>query len=116
MDPGRLLRETRLERGLDQADLARRAGTTQTYISRIERGAVSPSLTTLERLLHAMGRRLRVSVEPLPHGNASKSSLRSDLRDLTPDERVEQAMELSAFLTDVAASAAEQGQSARGTR
>lgn len=114
MDAGRLLRDARLERGLDQVDLARRAATTQTYISRIERGAVSPSLKTLERLLHAMGKRLRVGVEPLPHGNSSQSALRSDLHDLTAAERVEQAMELSAFLTDLAASAAEGGEDAHG--
>ena len=100
-----LLRQARRERGLDQAALARRAGTTQTYVSRIERGAVSPSLRTLERLLHAMGRRLVVGTEPLPTGNASRSQLRADLRDLSVAQRVEQAMELSTFLTGLAAEA-----------
>jgi transcriptional regulator with XRE-family HTH domain len=105
MDGGKLLRETRHEHGLDQADLARRAGTTQTYISRIERGAVSPSLRTLRRLLNAMGVDLRLGVAPLSPGNVSASDLRSDLRNLTPEERVDQAMELSEFLTDLAATA-----------
>ena len=105
MTAGELLRQARRERGLDQAALARRAGTTQTYVSRIERGAVSPSLRTLERLLHAMGRRLVVGTEPLPTGNASRLQLRADLRDLSAAQRVEQAMELSAFLTELAAGA-----------
>jgi transcriptional regulator with XRE-family HTH domain len=107
VDAGKLLRETRLERHLDQSELARRAGTTQTHVSRIERGAVSPSLRTLRRLMLAMGVDLRLSVEPLPVGNQSLRDLRSDLRELTAEERVDQAIELSEFLTDVAGTAAE---------
>ena len=96
MDAGALLRAVRSERGLDQAALARRAGTTQTSVSRVERGAVSPSLTTLERLFHAMGRRLSGGGEPLPHGNAPVGALRAQLLDHSPEERVAEAMELSA--------------------
>jgi transcriptional regulator with XRE-family HTH domain len=107
MDVGTLLRETRAERGIGQAELARRAGTTQTYISRVERGAVSPALTTLDRLFHAMGYRLSLDVEPLPHGNASTRDLHADLRGRTPEERVADAMELSEFLSGVAAAATE---------
>lgn len=105
VDPGQLLRRTRVARGLKQAELAYRAGTTQSYISRVERGAVSPSMFTLNRILHAMGQRLRLDVEPLPHGNVTAHELRSDFRALTAGERVERAMELSAFLTGTAASA-----------
>lgn len=101
-----LLRQARIERGLDQATLARRAGTTQTYISRVERGAVSPSIKTLDRLLAAMGWQLALAVEPLSHGNVSTRALQVGLRESTPQERVDEAVELSAFLTDVAASAA----------
>jgi transcriptional regulator with XRE-family HTH domain len=105
MRAGELLRAARLERGLGQADLARRAATTQTYVSRVERGDVTPSVETLQRLLHAMGLRLRVEVEPLPIGNADSVRLRADFEASTPEERVEAAMALSRFLTEVAASA-----------
>lgn len=101
-----LLRQARLQRGLDQARLARRAGTTQTYISRIERGVVSPSTKTLTRLFAAMGLRVSLRLEPLSHGNASGERLREDWRGLSAEQRVEEAMQLSEFLTDVAASAA----------
>lgn len=107
---GPLLRSARRERGLDQAGLAARAGTTQTYISRIERGDVSPSLGTMERLMHAMGLELALEVRPLSPGNVALEDLRADLRELTPGQRVEQAMELSDFLTGVAESA-KRGQS-----
>jgi transcriptional regulator with XRE-family HTH domain len=107
MDGGALLRKTRLRLGLDQADLARRAGTTQTYVSRIERGVVSPSVRTLRRLMNAMGADLRMEAEPLSPGNASARDLRADFLELTPEQRVDEAMELSEFLTDLAATAAE---------
>jgi transcriptional regulator with XRE-family HTH domain len=103
MDAGSLLRETRRERGLDQAGLARRAGTTQSYVSRVERGAVAPSLKTLRRLLNAMGVDLRLQIETLSPGNVPAAQLRSDLRDLSPEQRLDHAIELSEFLTDVAA-------------
>jgi len=106
MDVGSLLREARLQRGLDQAQLARRAGTTQTYISRIERGVVSPSAKTLTRLFAALGRRISLRIEPLSHGNASEARLREDWRALSAEQRVDEAMQLSEFLTDVAAAAA----------
>jgi transcriptional regulator with XRE-family HTH domain len=54
-DVATLLRETRTRHGLSQARLARRAGTTQAVVSRIERGEASPSIATLRRLLGAMG-------------------------------------------------------------
>jgi transcriptional regulator with XRE-family HTH domain len=107
MDVGRLLRDTRLQHGLDQAQLAQRAGTTQTYISRVERGAVSPSTTTLARLFAAMGLRLSLTLEPLEHGNVSADRLRADWRERSAKERVDEAIELSEFLTGVAASAAD---------
>lgn len=102
---GELLKATRAARGLGQAELARRAGTTQNYISRIERGVVSPSFSTLERLMHAMGRRLVVGSEPLPIGNASRASLRSHRNERTAEARVREAMALSEFLTTVSAAA-----------
>jgi transcriptional regulator with XRE-family HTH domain len=60
MSTGALLRQTRERHGLSQRRLARRAGTTQAVVSRIERGLTSPSLDTVERLLAAMGWELDV--------------------------------------------------------
>lgn len=104
MEYGTLLRDARRRRGLDQADLARRAGTTQTYISRVERGEVSPSARTMQRLMHAMGLELVLGTRPLSPGNVSLEDLRADAT-LTAAERVRQAMEISDFLAGVAESA-----------
>ena len=58
MTPGRLIRETRERRGLSQERLARRVGTQQSGISRLEADEISPSVETLDKLLRAMGESL----------------------------------------------------------
>lgn len=67
MSPGELIRTARKRHGLSQARLALRAGTTQSAISRLERGERSPSIETLERLLLVMGERLELSTKPQEH-------------------------------------------------
>lgn len=52
---GELIREVRTRTGLTQAELARRAGTSQAAVARYESGDVSPVVSTLERLLAAAG-------------------------------------------------------------
>jgi transcriptional regulator with XRE-family HTH domain len=100
--PGELLREARTRRGLDQRTLARRAGTSQVQISRIERGQTSPTVETLARLLAVMGERLVLESEAV-RGNRSTADLRSDFNDLSAEQRVAQAGELSRSLTGIAA-------------
>jgi AcrR family transcriptional regulator/DNA-binding XRE family transcriptional regulator len=56
---GERLRATRVAQGLTQDDVARRAGFTNTYISKIERGAVALPPSTLARL----GKALKVTPE-----------------------------------------------------
>ncbi len=50
---------------LTQAELARRLGTTQSAVARLEGGGVSPSLATLRRYAEATGTRLTVGLAPL---------------------------------------------------
>jgi transcriptional regulator with XRE-family HTH domain len=59
-DAVELLQNARTRAGLSQRELARRAGTSQAMVARIERGQQSPSLATLERLVTACGLELRV--------------------------------------------------------
>lgn len=51
---------------MSQRRLAFRAGTTQAAISRIERGLVSPTFTTLRELMLAMGEEPVLSAHRLP--------------------------------------------------
>jgi hypothetical protein len=67
MTAGELIRSNRTRHGLSQAQLALRAGTRQSAISRLERDELSPSVATLELLLNAMGERLELGHSPLEH-------------------------------------------------
>ena len=49
---------------LTQAELARRLGTTQSAIARLEGGRVSPSFSTLRRYAEATGTRLTIGLVP----------------------------------------------------
>ena len=51
----RTLREHRQRRGWSQERLASTAGLDRSYVGDIERGAVSPTLQTLEKLSAALG-------------------------------------------------------------
>jgi transcriptional regulator with XRE-family HTH domain len=66
-----------------------RAGTDQGAISRIERGEISPTVETVERLLAAMGETLRLESEPL-EGHHDPLHLAA-MRQRTPAERLELA-------------------------
>lgn len=52
---GRTLRNLRLEAGLSQVDVARRAGIVATVLSAYERGRRQPSLEIASRIIEAMG-------------------------------------------------------------
>jgi len=102
-EAGSLIRDARGRHGISQATLARRAGTTQKQVSRIEGGEVSPSISTLARLLAAMGERLELRAVPGPYDNRSDDELRADLEHLTASERIAQTAALSRTLTGIAA-------------
>jgi transcriptional regulator with XRE-family HTH domain len=64
----------RARAGLTQEQLAKRMGTTQPVVARLESGRVRPSTRTLERFARATGSRLKVSFEPrLPQARAKNA-------------------------------------------
>jgi transcriptional regulator with XRE-family HTH domain len=82
MDGSPLVREARRRAGLSQAELAARAGTTQSAIARLERGRASASFRRVSELVEACGLELRVHLAPLPPLPASSPVLPEDLRAL----------------------------------
>ena len=65
MDRRSIAAEVRLARvgaGLTQGELARRTGTTQSAVSRMESGRVTPSLAALARVAAAVGRPITIVV------------------------------------------------------
>lgn len=91
MVSGDLLREARLRAGLTQDELAERAGTARSQISRYERGDVLPSLETLRRLVRACGLELGFRVFEADREEHDASLIAQTL-PLTPEERVERAV------------------------
>jgi transcriptional regulator with XRE-family HTH domain len=89
-----LIREARVAAGLTQAQLAARLHTTQSVVSRWERGGDEPRLSTLERILRACGRRLSLSVE---EDDVDRAQIRQQLA-LSPADRLASVTNLSRAL------------------
>jgi ribosome-binding protein aMBF1 (putative translation factor) len=68
IDLALLVREMREDAGLTQSELARKIGTTQSVIARLEDAEYAGhSLTTLERIAAACGVALKLHAEKKPH-------------------------------------------------
>ena len=67
--------KARTEAGLTQAEIAKRIGTTQSAVARLESGGGkhSPSLATLEKYASALGYKLQVRLLKSPHRVARPS-------------------------------------------
>jgi len=62
--------DLRSRAGLTQEELARKMGTTQPVVARLEGGRARPSMRTLDRLAKATGSRLIVTFAPIPRASA----------------------------------------------
>ena len=105
MDPAELVRHCRLQAGLTQQQLAIRTGTTKTAISRLERGHLSPSVETLERLLLCMGYALKI--EAVPVSARTETAQLDAVADLTPTQRLDHALASQASLAGLVGAARE---------
>ncbi len=81
-----LVRDVRMRRGMTQRQLAIRAATTQSAISRIERGAESPTIERLEQILLAMGVHLELQTATM-NAWADPAEV-ATFATLTPTERL----------------------------
>ncbi len=95
MTAGELLRSARERHGLTQAQLAARARTSQPAISRIERGAVSPSVATLAWLLHLLGEELVLAAEAIEDGH-DRTLIRQNL-EKSVERRIAHGVSFSNF-------------------
>ncbi len=80
------LRDARRASGLTQAELARRLGTSQAGVARLERPGANPTVATLRRALRAAGHGLELRAEPQP-SSVDLPQLLRHLR-MTPAERL----------------------------
>lgn len=95
---GQLIREARRRAGLTQAQLAERAGTTQSGIARWEAGRTSPSLDDVRRLVRLCGFDLELALVPADDSDQAQAAR---LAGLTPDQRVRRHQRLARQLNAV---------------
>jgi transcriptional regulator with XRE-family HTH domain len=87
------LRAARVERGLTQTELARRAGTSQSAVARIEAGHTSPTVDTLTRIAAALG--MTLALEPSgPDTGVDPTLVAANLR-LSPAQRLRKMAQAS---------------------
>lgn len=61
---GALLHEARVEKGLTQEELAEKAGTTKSYISKIENNVKEVRISTLQKIVEVgLGGRVLISIK-----------------------------------------------------
>lgn len=90
------MREGRRRHGISQHQLAVRAGTTQSAISRIESGHVSPSVDTLWELLYLLGEDLELSAQVRDSGIDATLN-RANLA-FAPGQRVQRGLAFADFV------------------
>jgi transcriptional regulator with XRE-family HTH domain len=81
-----LIRNARTDAGLTQAQLAQRAGLTQSAIARLERGGANPTIATLDNVIAASGHRLVLAAEP--HRPSFDEGQLLERLAMTPAERL----------------------------
>lgn len=61
---GALIHEARIEKGLTQEELAKKVGTTKSYISKIENNIKEVRISTLQRIIElGLGGQLQLSIK-----------------------------------------------------
>jgi transcriptional regulator with XRE-family HTH domain len=95
---GDLIREARRRAGLSQAELAARAGTTQSGIARWESGRTAPSLDDVRRLVRLCGFDLEVAIVPRDDSDNAQAAR---LLELSPQERIERHQRVTRQLAAV---------------
>ena len=100
-DAARLLTEARSRGGLTQRELARRAGTAQSVITRIERGQNSPTWETLKQLITAAGFELDCELVLRPVADSHMLEDVARILSLTPEDRLNEVRNIDQFLTAV---------------
>ena len=58
---GQLIRDIRKETGITQSELADKIGADKSYVSRVERGEIMPSVGTFYRIITALGFKVQLT-------------------------------------------------------
>jgi transcriptional regulator with XRE-family HTH domain len=97
---GELIKQARTDAGISQTSLARRAGTSQAAVSRIERGLEQPGPERVAALFACLGLRLRYELEPLAEHEAEPRRLLEQSRK-TLQERFDEGLAWGDFVREL---------------
>jgi DNA-binding XRE family transcriptional regulator len=61
---GQILHDARKEAKVTQSELAKRINASKSYISRVENGTISPSVSTFYKMINALGMKIEI-LKPL---------------------------------------------------
>ena len=92
-----LIKHLRAGAGMSQTELAERIGTTQSAVSRWERGHDEPRLSTIMVIAAACGHRLTMEAEP---DGLDRAQIQQHLA-MTPEQRLAAVTNVNRFLADV---------------
>jgi transcriptional regulator with XRE-family HTH domain len=95
---GELIRDVRREAGLSQTRLAAALGTTQSVVSRWERGHDTPRADTLAAIMRACGYEADVVLRPRDTG-VDRAQIRNALA-MSPEKRLQSSANVSRMLAD----------------
>jgi transcriptional regulator with XRE-family HTH domain len=92
MTASELIASARRRHSVSQRSLARRAGTTQAYVSAIERGRAQPTVEMLRRLLLVMGEDLVLDSKPTSSDADHDPMAFAHERQRSPEERLREGL------------------------
>lgn len=93
---GEIIHALRLRSGISQRSLARRAGTTQASISRIEAGLEEPGYERFRKIMNSLGYEPELTIRAIAKHRAEPRRLLEE-RLRTPHERVADGINASRF-------------------
>ena len=97
LDPAALVRHSRRRANISQAVLAQRVGTTQSAVSRWERGHEEPRLARLAAILRACD--LRATISLRSDDGVDRAQIRQQLA-MTPEQRLASVVNVSRFVSE----------------
>lgn len=100
-DTAALVRDARSRADLSQRELARRAGTAQSVVARVELGQTSPTWETLTRILGAAGFDLDANLTVCPVVGSLMLDDVARILSLTPEQRLEEIANACGFAAAV---------------
>ena len=59
---GQVIENARKRQNISQAELARRIGSDRSYVCRVENGQIEPKISTFNKILHALGYKIKYSI------------------------------------------------------